>query len=212
MPVIGYTGLFGSGKTAAAVLETAGRVKHDPDTRVLTNLSRLEWDFEARPTEYLWEGNGPDDAFRKIVEFEARDGHPAILLLDEVGVYLPARAWSRMPDEVMWKWNQLRKYNIDVYWTCVRPGNVVKDLRDITFRTHWCSSWRRFGFFFYTTYTYTAVGDKRYKEGQHLRRYSPSRLAKLYDTTGIVKAPEFLRKKVHAGDAAAASAAAESRR
>jgi hypothetical protein len=106
-----------------------------------------------------------------------------------------------MPPELSWKWNQLRKDRVDLLWTCIRPANVVKDLRDITMETHWCETWQGvsklvpgLGFFTQSTYSYTAVGDKRYFQTKSFRRFRPELAGQLYDTMGKVKAPAFLER------------------
>ena len=222
MTIEGYTGMVGSGKTYAAVMETYRRRKRDPHMPVMTNLTRL--DLPGDPVHYLWEHANDEAMFDAMARFnscecpsprdhEARElfgdmrGCPqrpqATMLLDEVGVFLPARVWNRMPPELSRKWNQVRKDRIDLLWTCVRAPNVVKDLRDITMRTAWCESWKGvgalipgLGFFTQTWYSYTAVGDKRYREsGGGLKRFRPGLASELYDTMGKVKSPETFRRK-----------------
>lgn len=185
MTVKGYCGLFGSGKTYAAVLECYGARRRDNWLPIMTNLGRL--DLPGIPVEYLHIGEGEaglDAMWAKLGGFKH-----GILLLDEVGVFLPARLWNKIPIHVSQKWAQLRKDGVDLLWTCIRPANAVKDLRDITFETCWCNSWQRFGFFALAWYSYTAVGDKRYFQGRQFKLFRPGLAGKLYDTYGKVNAP-----------------------
>jgi hypothetical protein len=184
MTVEGYCGLFGSGKTAAMVMEAYHARRRNPELPVMTNLGRL--DLPGVPVSYLSVEDGLDAVVEALRAF-----HDGFLLLDEVGVFLPARLWNRLPVELSWKWAQLRKDAIQLRWTCIRPNNAVKDLRDITFCTHWCESYRRFGFFALKTFSYTAIGQKAYFEGRRFVRFRSSLFGKLYDTMGKVGAPEW---------------------
>ena len=191
MTVEGYCGLFGSGKTYAMVMEAYNARQRNPEVPVMTNLGRL--DLPGAPVTLLGGGQTMDAMMAALIAFS--NGY---LLLDEVGVFLPSRLWSKMPIELTWKWAQLRKDAVELRWTCIRPSNCVKDLRDITFETHWCSSWRRLGFFSLQHYSYTAVGDKRYYQSMSWKRFRPALAGRLYDTMGKVKAPEFLVGRVPA--------------
>ena len=199
MTVEGYCGLFGSGKTYAAVMETYKRRQRDPHLPVMTNLTKLN--LPGDPVEYCWGYDDPEEMLAAMARFEG-----GVMLLDEVGVFLPARVWNRMPPQLSWKWNQLRKERIDLLWTCIRPANVVKDLRDITMETHWCESWQGvgklipgMGFFTQSTYSYTAVGDKKYFQSKAFRRFRPELASQLYDTMGKVQQPKFLQKREKPG-------------
>jgi hypothetical protein len=189
--VEGYCGLFGSGKSQAMVLEAYKARRKDPECRVMTNLEVLN--LPGRDVEFLRPTDSLEETMQKMVRFEADQGHKAYLLLDEVGVYLNARVWSKMPAELTWRWQQLRKDGVELRWTCIRPNNVVKDLRDITFETHWCESYKHFGFFVLSHYAYTAVGDKRSFRSRSLQRFRPKLLAELYNTMGKVQAAQFAR-------------------
>ena len=187
MTVKGYCGLFGSGKTYAAVMEIYGQRKRNNWLPVMTNLGRLN--LPGVPVDYLSIGEG-EEGLEEMWE-KLRGFKQGILLLDEVGVFLPARLWNKIPVYLSQKWAQLRKDGVDLLWSCIRPSNAVKDLRDITFETYWCTSWQRFGFFVLTAYSYTSVGDKRYYQGRHMRWFRPGLAGRLYDTYGKVGAPEW---------------------
>lgn len=187
-------GLFGSGKSAAMVMEAYRARRRDPEIRVMHNLSRL--DLPGAPTESLAEARSLEDMLEMLAEFKG-----GYLLIDEAGVYLPARVWSRMPAELSWKWQQLRKDQVELRWTCIRPNNVVKDLRDITFETHWCESYKKLGFMRQRHYGYTAVNDPKYLRATTFHRFRPKLWGQLYDTLGKVEAAAFVpRSKVSAGD------------
>jgi len=175
----GRTGLFGSGKTYGMVQELYHVRQKNPDVRVLTNLSRLN--LPGRPVELL--GDQEDEAAQMRTLLAFSDGY---LALDEVGVYLPARRWARVADELMAKWQQMRKDKIELRWTCIRPQQVIKDLRDITWETAWCSSYRMLGFFVENWYSYTAVQDARYFMYRNISLLRGKRMREVYDSMGKV--------------------------
>ncbi len=205
MTVEGYCGLFGSGKTLAMVMHAYKARQRNPDLPVMTNLGILN--LPGAPVQFLQQARSQEQMFAMLNEFRCCDGfgpegdlehretcngRGALLLLDEVGVYLPARAWAKMPGELVWKWQQLRKDGIDLLWTTIRPNNVVKDLRDITSETHWCTSWRRFGFFTLRHYAYTQVNDRTCYQGRSYLFFRPGLAGKLYNTMGKVSGAHFL--------------------
>jgi len=175
----GRTGLFGSGKTLGMVQEAYHVRERNPDVRVLTNLGRLT--LPGRPVELLGDAEDEAGQMRRLLAFE--DGY---LLLDEVGVYLPARRWNRMADELMAKWQQMRKDGIEMRWTCIRPAQVVKDIRDITWETAWCSSYRRLGFFVENWYAYTAIQDPRFFMYRNISLLRGAKMRAAYDSMGKV--------------------------
>jgi len=184
LAVRGYTGLFGSGKTLAMVREGYAARKRNPDVRVMTNLPRLE--LPGRPVENLNDCDSYEEVLQKMLAF--KDGY---LLLDEVGVYLPSRRWNKVADELMAKWQQSRKDQVEMRWTCIRPSQVVKDIRDITWETAWCSSYRMLGFFMVNWYSYTAVQQKAFFQYRYLIWLRAGLSSSLYDT--MSKVDPFLR-------------------
>jgi len=175
----GRTGLFGSGKTLGMVQEAYHVRERNPDVRILTNLGRLE--LPGRPVELLGDAEDESEQMRRLLAFEH-----GYLLLDEVGVYLPARRWNRMADDLMAKWQQMRKDGIEMRWTCIRPAQVVKDIRDITWETAWCSSYRRLGFFVENWYSYTAIQDARYFMYRNISLLRGAKMRAAYDSMGKV--------------------------
>jgi len=179
MSIKGRTGLFGSGKTLGMVQEAYHVRERDPDVRILTNLSRLN--LPGRPVELLGDAEDEAGQMRRLLAFEQ-----GYLLLDEVGVYLPARRWNRMADDLMAKWQQMRKDGIEMRWTCIRPAQVVKDIRDITWETAWCSSYRRLGFFVENWYAYTAIQDPRFFMYRTISLLRGKKMRAAYDSMGKV--------------------------
>ena len=162
------------------VLQGYAARKKDPELPVLTNLPSL-W-YPGAPVQHITGEETMTEALDKLLHFER-----GMLLLDEAGVFLNSRMWSKMPPELTWKWQQLRKDRIELRWTCIAPNMVVKDLRDITFETHYCQSFKRVGFFLVSHYSYTKVGDKRFFMSRSLVRFQPKLLSQLYDTYGKVR-------------------------
>jgi len=179
MPVRGRTGLFGSGKTLGMVQEAYHVRERHPDVPVMTNLSRLA--LPGAPVFLLNELGTEAEIMDALVAF--KNGY---LLLDEVGVYLPSRRWNKMADVLMAKWQQMRKDGVEMRWTCIRPSQVVKDIRDITFETAWCESWRRLGFFTENWYSYTMVQDKKFFLYRNISLLRGKRMRAAYDSMGKV--------------------------
>jgi len=150
----------------------------------MTNLGVLN--LPGAPVQFLSAEDGFDRMMTMMAGF--KDGY---LLLDEVGVFLPSRLWSRMPLDLSIKWAQLRKDGVQLRWTCPRPGNAVKDLREITFETHWCASMKRFGLMTQAHYEGVAVGDKKAFRSRTWQRFRPRLAGELYDTFGKVSGPAF---------------------
>jgi hypothetical protein len=182
--VRGWIGQMGSGKTYCAVMDCYARRKANPELPVMTNLSRL--DLPGVPVQFLSVDDGLDVMFGQMRDF--REG---IMLLDEVGIFLPSRMWAKVPLELSAKWAQLRKDGVDLMWTAIWVGSVVKDLREITMETTICTSWQRFGWFFMRTYSSTRVESKKFYQGMHIRIFRPGLAGRLYDTMGKVKAPDW---------------------
>lgn len=166
------------------VMEAERARRRNPELPVMTNLGRL--DLTGAPCELLADSRDMQDALDRIADFKG-----GYLLLDEVGVYLPARVWNKMPAELGWKWQQLRKDGVELRWTCIRPANVVKDLRDITWETGWCTSMKRLGFFMVAWYSYCAVGDQKFYQARTFFRMNRATATRLYDTTGKVEGALF---------------------
>jgi hypothetical protein len=82
--------------------------------------------------------------------FALRDeGRGLVLLLDEVGVIMPARLWKDFPVGLMWTLQQSRKLACEWIWTAQDPSFVDGQLRSLTSVVHYVRSfpppsiWRR---------------------------------------------------------------------
>jgi len=179
MAVRGRCGLFGSGKTYGMVQEAWHVRKKHPDVPVMTNLARLN--LPGAPVQLLGDLGTEQEILDALVGFSG-----GYLLLDEVGVYLPSRRWNKMADALMNKWQQLRKDGVEMRWTCIVPSQVVKDLRDITFETAWCSSYRKVGFFIENWYSYTRIQEKKFFMYRNVSLLRSAEMRKVYDSMGKV--------------------------
>ena len=83
-------------------------------------------------------------------EFAGLEG-PAVVVWDELPLYFSARRWADFPDGMLYKFTQIRKDAIELYYSTIHPMMVDATLRRITFewvehhhvagrlmrRTHW---------------------------------------------------------------------------
>jgi len=131
--VEGYLGLPGAGKTYSMVHEVVHRRKRNPHLRVYSNM---------------WLDLPGDGDFIQLQDWEelldARDG---LVLLDEINLWMPSRAWAKLPGPLLWKWAQVRKSGLDVIWTAQHQARVDKLVRELTWMVYQMFSWRRLGFF-----------------------------------------------------------------
>ncbi len=119
VPLIGYVGLNGDGKTQAMVRDTlpslaAGR-------RVLSTVAIL--DHRTGEPHPLWE---PLRSVWQLLDF--RDGD---ILLDEITGIFDSRDGG-MPNEVRRLMPQMRRRNVVIRWTAIDWDNSDRRLRQIT--------------------------------------------------------------------------------
>lgn len=135
MPVHGFIGGWGTGKTYAAVLEARRYAKkyHVP---IVSNL-------ELRYPEK----DGITVIVRDSIE-EIMDSHDCILLLDEIGVLMPSRFYGKLLAQTAFRWAQLRKYRVyEVLWTTQSLARVDTLVRELTWDFTEMRSYRLMGFF-----------------------------------------------------------------
>ncbi|MHB0929266.1 MAG: zonular occludens toxin domain-containing protein [Candidatus Nanopelagicales bacterium] len=134
MPVHGYTGLWGSGKTFVAVQAArAAALKYGVPV-----VSNLELRY-------------PDPGLKTILveDFEElMDYSDCVLLLDEIGILAPSRLYQKLKPRILVRWAQMRKYRIhEVFWTSQTLARVDTVIRELTWDVVEMTSFRRLGFF-----------------------------------------------------------------
>lgn len=151
----GYVGTIGAGKTTlatqhalmlakarGAVLLANIPVFCGPDCRDGTHIIQ----HELLPMT----DDGLDLATLMRRAFELRDeGTGLVLLMDEVGVIMPARLWKDFPVGLSWTLQQSRKIACEWIWTAQDASFVDHQLRSLTAVVHYVraypppSIWRR---------------------------------------------------------------------
>lgn len=132
MPVHGFVGTWGSGKSYAAVVQ-AGRAARKRGVPIVSNLELripgVESVVEDEPEGLLSHQN-------------------CIVLLDEVGIIMSSRLYGRTTAKVLVQWAQMRKYRIwEVYWTAQSVARADVIVRELTWEVTEMTSYRRLGLF-----------------------------------------------------------------
>ena len=161
----GYVGTIGAGKTSLAV-QHALMLARARDAVLLANIGLrcgptcvggAAGAFGERGAGCLLEhrllpltAEGLDMAALMECAFQARaSGRGLVLLMDEVGIIMPARLWAKFPVGLMWMIQQSRRVACEWVWTAQDPSFVDKQLRDLTAVVHYVRSypppsiWRR---------------------------------------------------------------------
>ena len=125
--IVGVTGLLGAGKTAFAVARV-GQVARRTGALVASNI-RL--DIPGVECVQLPTG---DDGVELGALYDLRDraraeGRGVVLLLDEVGLLLPARFWASFPVPLLSFFTNSRKLRVDVVWVSQDEADVESALR-----------------------------------------------------------------------------------
>jgi len=160
----GYVGTIGAGKTTLAVQHAITLAKAR-NAVLLSNIGIRcspscggdTGSFGVRHEGCSFEhhllpltANGLDLESLMETAFAARGaGRGLVLMMDEVGIIMPARLWSKFPVGLMWMLQQSRRVSCEWVWTAQDPTFVDKQLRDLTAVVHYVRSypppsiWRR---------------------------------------------------------------------
>lgn len=169
MPIEGFIGLPGAGKTYAAVRRLARLRRLDPNRSIYSNTPL-----------YL-----PGEPVRLVETIEeAYQLEHCHLLLDELHAWLPAAEWQQLGrDKRFLAWaTQLRKRDVDLWFTTQDTGLIVKALRElVAFRWELEAYRKLFGGLFLIRgyFGARASAQKQFYRGFFLLN---PRLAALYDT------------------------------
>lgn len=168
----GYFGLPGSGKTYFAVQEAHKRLARGE--KVFTN-------FKMEGTEYFqgWEPF-----------FNMSD---CCIVIDEAGIWLNARKWSIIPEEILYRLMQSRKRRFDLIYTSQHPEMVEVTLRRIT-NYFWYM--KKFRIPFLHVHRATCWEPEYYRKEKKKPLMSQwfkikKHIANLYDTEAIIENPHF---------------------
>jgi hypothetical protein len=169
----GIIGLPGAGKTFYAVRKLYRLRRFKPDRAIYANLPVYLPGEPVRLIETLPECYGLAHCH---------------ILLDEIHGLIPAADWAGLGKDVEFRaWvTQLRKRDVDVWYTTQHVSLVAKHFRELTMWSWYLESWRRlFGLFSVTGYA-LAVDEprRRFYRGWFLFN---ERLARLYDTDYLMK-------------------------
>lgn len=132
--VLMWSGFPGSGKSYSMVWNAVIKRLLAPKTRFFTNMYPLDLP-----------GDGPIYYLRDVADLlAARDG---IVLIDEANLFFPSRLWRQIPTELLDKLSQVRKDDLELWFSTQNAKRVDTVLRDLVSRHFWMRSFQRIGFF-----------------------------------------------------------------
>jgi hypothetical protein len=126
----GYVGLLGHGKTYLAVRH-AGWLAERRGAVLASNIK-----LDVPGVEVVQLATGDDGL--DLAELDAlvkrcrSEGRGLVLLLDEVGILMPARMWASFPVSLMFVLSQSRKLRLDLIYTSQDVEQVDAFLRRLT--------------------------------------------------------------------------------
>lgn len=133
MPAIhAICGLPGAGKTAFMSLLMLRRRRRQPERRIVANYPLY---LPGREVEFV-------SGLREVMSVTDAD-----VCIDEMHVWLSARDWRNHGNEFNEWASQLRKSNIDLWYTSQDINSVDRFIRVRTLDSFWVTSWRKLGFF-----------------------------------------------------------------
>lgn len=123
-----FVGEPGAGKTLSMV--AAALVMHRTGSKVYTNGMGLS--FEAGSFTNF-------KSLMKIIDEAVNDPRPRIVCIDEAPLWVNAKKWAEFPTGLLSRLQQVRKYNVLVYYTCINELGVANELRRVTFWAWHCT-------------------------------------------------------------------------
>lgn len=176
MPVHGFCGLPGAGKTYTAVKHVRKLALHYKKPI----FSNVELHFPEKSIE-VHVMDDLDDFLK------AKDG---IVLLDELGTWMPSRLYTKTKADLLMRWAQVRKYQLyEILWTAQTVARVDTVVRELTWDLLDMESFRMLGFFFGRKYA--GAMSNRQKIGVEFH-WVDKKVYGWYDTMAIVKPPSNL--------------------
>lgn len=178
--VTAFVGMPGGGKTyALAEIGTRALARGE---RVYSNAG-----FDLQGTEVI----------STFDEFAALQG-PAVVVWDELPLYFNARKWQEFPDAMLYKFTQIRKDGLQLYYSAIHEAMIDTNIRRITFWYYHCRAIT--GRFLirklYPPEEFRRQGQKAMGSDWVWVRDS---VARAYDTDRKVAVPQRLREKIRSG-------------
>jgi hypothetical protein len=128
--ITGYVGMIGHGKTMLAVREVAMLAKVRRGVLVASNIKLTIPGVEAIQLPVSENGL---DGVPELLKLARSDRRGVVLLIDEIGILLPARFWQAQDSiELMWACSQSRKMAADIIFTAQHPNQVDVAVRRLT--------------------------------------------------------------------------------
>lgn len=181
MPVHGYVGTWGTGKTYAAV-QDARKYALKYGCRIVSNL-------ELRYPE----SDGIEVVVMESIE-EIMEATDCVLLLDEIGILMPSRFFGKLLAATAFRWAQLRKFRVyEVLWTSQTLARVDALVRELTWDFTEMRSFRLLGFFFGMQYQGQALNNRE-KVGVKVYPVR-KRVYGWYDTMAVISNKHLLEGK-----------------
>lgn len=128
--IVGVVGLIGHGKTYRAVRSAAELAR----MRGALLAANIKVDVPGVEFEQLPVSEDGLDV-EAVMELVARcraESRGLVILVDEVGIMMPARWWSKFPIRLLFLLSQSRKHKVDLFWTAQHQDQCDKLLRDLT--------------------------------------------------------------------------------
>lgn len=127
--ITGYIGLIGHGKTMLATRE-AVRLARRRGALLASNIGVTAPGVEL---VRLSVGDSGLEGVPELLERAKLEGRGIVILVDEIGVILPARFWQQgMSIDLMWAVSQSRKLSADLIFTAQDVDQVDAFLRRLT--------------------------------------------------------------------------------
>lgn len=129
--ISGYVGLIGMGKTMLASADAIATARRR-GALLASNIKLVP----GEGVEFVPLTVGDDgldlDQIGFLVERCKADGRGLVILVDEVGIIMPARFWQSFPIGLMFVLSQSRKLSLDLIWTSQDVEQVDAFLRRLT--------------------------------------------------------------------------------
>jgi len=157
--IVRFSGGLGAGKTYSMVAKCLSMFREKRGVQVYTNISSL-----ACP-----------EAIHFCDISQLCDISHGLVLLDEAAIIIPAQFWQDVGRELLTRFNQLRKFGLDLLYTSQRENGANVNLRDLTNETVMCSKLGPY------TIQRKANPENKLSTGGHLVRRT-AKIYGLYDT------------------------------
>jgi hypothetical protein len=180
--VTAFVGMPGSGKTYS--LAQIGLKAMSQGKRVVCNAG-----FDLRGAEVL----------STFDDFAALEG-PVTVVWDELPLYFNARKWSEFPDSMLYKFTQIRKDGIQLYYSAIHEQMIDVNIRRITF---WFWHCRAYPFGVLARSMWPPEQFRKAKQKPMRRKLSvlDTRVTDAYDTYRKVEIPSSARERIQASRA-----------